>query len=183
MKTYVCAKGRMYALMAALFAIVLLVSCHKDDDLILRDMAPVMADVFIQDATGNNLLDPDFEGNIRGKKITAEYNGEEYVLNWEEANKTRYYMPHFTGLTLQSGYTQVGDRVELDPSKSYLSFGEFDGEENQDISLTLKIEGYPMSWNIDVIHRVTWKNNKPKVTNSALLNGKEVGYNNIIITL
>ncbi|MDE6410584.1 MAG: hypothetical protein K2K81_10150 [Muribaculaceae bacterium] len=168
-----------------LVPIFLLCSCgdDDDDDDIIWDMAPVNVVVNIQDAAGNNLLSPSVPGNLQGKKIVAEYQGEEYELNWDASDRTRYYMPFFSGLTLQSGYTLSGDHLVPDQNKNYLSFGEFDGADNQDISISLHIEGYTDSWDITVSHRIKWKGNTPHVTNTATLNGKNIPYDKIIITL
>ena len=165
-----------------LVPIFLLCSCGDDDD-IIWDMAPVNVMVNIQDTNGNNLLSPSVPGNLQGKKIVADYQGQEYELNWDASDRTRYYMPIFSGLKLQSGYTLSGDYFVPDQNKIYLSFGEFDGEDNQDISISLYIEGYSNTWNISVSHRIKWKGNTPLVTNTATLNGENIPYDKIIITL
>lgn len=175
-------------LFAALTAVILLLlpSCGKedeDDDIIEWDIYPVVAQMHIVDASGNNLLDPSVAGNLFGKKIVAEYDGKEYELVWKQTDKTKAYMPQFTGLTIKYEYVEVGDKFEQDPAKAYLAFGEFDGAVNQDISLTLRIEGYAETWDIDMTHRIKWKGNSPEITNSALLNGIEVPYDKITITL
>lgn len=160
-----------------------LLLCSCDNEEMIWDMAPVNVTIHIQDADGNNLLSPSVSGNLQGKKIIAEYKGEEYELNWDATDKTRYYLPFFSGLTLQSGYTQSGDYWEADQNKNYLSFGGFDGEENQDISISLHIEGYSDPWNISVSHHVKWEGGSPRVTNTAALNGRKTPYDNIIIIL
>lgn len=60
-----------------LVPIFLLCSCGDDDD-IIWDMVPVNVMVNIQDTNGNNLLSPSVTGNLQGKKIVAEYQGQEY---------------------------------------------------------------------------------------------------------
>lgn len=168
-----------------LVPILLLCSCRDDGDdgNIIRDMQPVNVMVHIQDASGNNLLSPSVTGNLEGKEIVAIYEGQEYELNWEATNQTRYYMPHFSGLTLRSGYIQSGDSFVPDQSKNYLSFGEFDGAAHQDISISLYIEGYPDPWDISVSHQIKWNGNRPKVTNTATLNGNNTPYDDITIIL
>lgn len=165
-----------------LIPIFSLCSCGDDDD-IIWDMAPVDVMINIQDAIGNNLLSPSVAGNLQGKKIVAEYQGQEYELNWYSSDRSRYYMPFFSGLTLHTGYIQSGDQLIPDQNKNYLSFGEFDGADNQDISISLHIEGYSNTWNISVSHRIKWKGNTPHVNNTATLNGKNIPYDKIIITL
>lgn len=146
-------------------------------------MCPVDITIKIKDANGNNLLSPSVPGNLRGKKIVAEYQGQEYELNWDEPYPSRYYRPFFYGLTLGRGYTQTENDSYLDDNKSYLFFGEFDGVGDQDISISLYIEGYPDPWNISVTHRVKWKRNTPHVTNTATFNGKNISYGTITIVL
>ena len=164
-------------------SILLLFSCCNNNDDIIWDMCPVDITIKIKDANGNNLLSPSVPGNIRGKKIVAEYQGQEYELNWDEPYPSRYYRPFFYGLTLGRGYTQTQNDSYLDDNKSYLFFGEFDGVGDQDISISLYIEGYPDPWNISVTHRVKWKRNTPHVTNTATFNGKNISYGTITIVL
>ncbi|MDE7441822.1 MAG: hypothetical protein K2M69_06635 [Muribaculaceae bacterium] len=73
--------------------------------------------------------------------------------------------------------------TEDSQNKNYLSFGEFDGADNQDISISLHIEGYSNTWNISVSHRIKWKGDTPHVTNTATLNGENIPYDKITITL
>ena len=174
----------LFRLLILMVPILLLCACGEDkEEEPIWDMAPVNVMIHIRDNNGNNLLSPDVSGNLHGKKIVAEYHGKEYELNWDATNGTRYYMPFFSGLTLQTGYTQSGDNLEPDQNKNYLSFGEFDGAENQDISISLNIEGYSDPWVISVSHSIKWKGHSPLITNIATLNGRDVSYEQIIIVL
>ena len=177
-------KPSFLRILTLIVPILLLCSCGDDEeDELIWDMAPVNVMIHIQDNDGNNLLSPSVSGNLQGKKIVAEYQGEEYELNWNASKGTRFYMPFFSGLTLQAGYTQSGDHFEPDQNKNYLSFGEFDGAQNQDITISLNIDGYPDPWVISVAHRIKWKGNTPQVTNTTSLNGKVMPYDEIIIVL
>ena len=177
-------KPSFLRILTLIVPILLLCSCGDDEEEeLIWDMAPVNVMIHIQDSKGNNLLSPSVSGNLQGKKIVAEYQDEKYELNWNASKGTRFYMPFFSGLTLQAGYTQSGDHFEPDQNKNYLSFGEFDGAENQDISISLNIDGYPDPWVISVSHSIQWKGNTPQVTNTASLNGKVTPYDEIIIIL
>ncbi|MDE5869985.1 MAG: hypothetical protein K2H18_07110 [Muribaculaceae bacterium] len=171
------------SILIALLPLMWLTSCNNEDDVIIWDMYPVNVMIHIQDADGNNLLSPNFNGNILGKKIVAIYQGKEYELEWDNNNKTRYYAPSFTGLTLKQGYSETEEGYEPDPNKQYLNFGEFDGAENQNITLLLRIEDVSENWDISVRHNIKWKGNTPKVTNTATLNGEKVSYDNITIII
>ena len=177
-------KPSFLRILILIIPILLLCSCGNDEEEeLIWDMAPVNVMIHIQDSKGNNLLSPSVSGNLQGKKIVAEYQDEKYELNWNASKGTRFYMPFFSGLTLQAGYTQSGDHFEPDQNKNYLSFGEFDGAQNQDITISLTIDGYPDPWVISVSHSIKWKGNTPLVTNTATLNGTPMSYDKIIIVL
>ena len=177
-------KPSFLRILILIIPILLLCSCGNDEEEeLIWDMAPVNVMIHIQDSNGHNLLSPSVSGNLQGKKIVAEYQDEKYELNWNASKGTRFYMPFFSGLTLQAGYTQSGDHFEPDQNKNYLSFGEFDGAENQDISISLNIDGYPDPWVISVSHSIKWKGNTQLVTNTATLNGNPMSYDKIIIVL
>lgn len=86
-------------ILALLVPCLSLTSCSDDDD-IIWDFLPVEVNVHIQDTDGNNLLSPLVSGNLQGKKIVSNYEGQEYELNWDPTDRSRYYMPAFSGLTL-----------------------------------------------------------------------------------
>lgn len=52
------------------------------------DIVPGTISIIVKNATGDNLLDPDFEGNILDNEIYVEYDGETYTLD-ENAVETR----------------------------------------------------------------------------------------------
>lgn len=156
-------------------------SGHHDD--LIYDFWPVEINIRIQDDAGQNLLSPFIPGNLQGRKITAEYQGQMFELDWDAEDNTRYYMPRFSGLTLNAEYKETENAFITDPSTNYLSFGEFDGAENQEITILLHIEGYSRSWKITRKHVVKWNGDHPQVTNSATINYKPVQYDDIIIKL
>ncbi|MDE6418437.1 MAG: hypothetical protein K2K49_04435 [Duncaniella sp.] len=178
MKTFLLPSRAVLMLITALLPMILFCSC-KDEPGMIWDFYPVTASINIKNIHGENLLLPTANGSLYGKKITVEYDGQEYELDWEAERGSRYYLPHFTGLTLINGGQFSADE-EWVPNP-YLSFGEFDGEDDQNITFKFWIEGYDTVWTINVVHTVKWKGNKPKVTNKYFRNGKEV--KSIVITL
>lgn len=180
MKTFLLPSRAVLMLITALLPVILFCSCKNEyDPDIIWDMNPVAANIHVQNIYKQNLLEPSARGSLYGKKITAEYNGQEYELNWDGEEGSRVVLAIFEGLTLKYGYryTEETGMIEY----PYISFGDFAGENNHDITLKLRIEGYDTAWTINVTHKIKWKGNKPDVTNKYTLNGKEV--NKIVITL
>ncbi len=71
--------------------------------------------MFVNNSAGENLLDPATEGNIPGRDIKVEYNGE----IWPLAARTRYYPPQWNGLRIEPLNPYKDD------SPTVLKFGEF----------------------------------------------------------
>jgi len=88
------------------------------------DFAPFLVTVHVTDEAGHDRLNPDSEYFI-GENITAVYEGQDYPVQ-KMIPGTKTYLPRFFGLEWrmdrQYGY--------------YLCFGEFDGAESQDVSVT-----------------------------------------------
>lgn len=63
--------------------LVMLLPLGCGDDDVVWDIAPVVVYVDVTDASGNNLLDRDVQGNIVGEAMTIEYQGEAYGVQWE----------------------------------------------------------------------------------------------------
>lgn len=161
----------LIAAFAAAILLSVLPSCH--DDLVITDFYPIEANFWIRDASGNNLLDPSVPGNLVGKRIFAEYEGHEYELEWDKP-ESRAIPADFTGLTLNHAGMMTDEGYRPDPGRPFLSFGEFDGNDNLDISLTLHIEGYSETWKFEMTRRVTWKKQRAIVADAIYLNGAEV---------
>lgn len=90
------------------------------------DWNPVVISLHVEDAEGHNRLDPTSDYFI-GENISAIYEGQVYPVEIIGGPDTKTYMPRFFGL-------------ELRPDRMfgwYLTFGEFEGSESQDISVTL----------------------------------------------
>ncbi len=166
-----------------LLPFITLIACNKDDDFVIWDISGVEAYIIIQNAEGQNLLTPDLPGSLYDTDISVEYNDEIYDAVWNRENLSRYYLAQFHGLTFNKGYSLIDDKVVDDPTKDYLSFGEFAGDTNQDLSFELKIKDYPDTYRVRIVHTFTWKKNEPKSDTRIYLNGERIEGRIIRITL
>ena len=126
-----------------------LTSCG-DDDVPLVDVPPVDFMIEIVDAQGNNLLDPDFAGNILDKGLEMEYNGETYeaVINPESnapvAFMSRAYLPVFYGLQVYEETPGNADWI--------MSFGEFEVVVQQaEYQCTLLVKDLGLAYNLKAV--------------------------------
>ena len=144
-----------------LAAIVVMCGCRADMEV---DWYPVDIMIYVQDADGNDLLNPDNE-NFLGTKVEAEWLDKRYTYTHPQ---TRAYMPMWNGLTLQRN----------NKGRYYLKLGELAGNEEYDDNLTLR---WP-DGSQDVIH---YKNRVNHITVDAtrtfLLNGEKCD-NPVVIT-
>lgn len=135
------------------------------DDLIW-DFAPIVLYISVQDAQGNDLLNPLTKGSIANQGIKAIYKGETYEKDAPLNERTRAYMAYFTGL--QTEVSKDG--------KYYLTFGEFNGDH------TFDNEKVEIDWNdgkepsvITFSSKLTWKSKKePVFDRKFCLNGQEI---------
>lgn len=138
---------------------------NEEDDLIW-DFAPIVLYISVQDAQGNDLLNPLTKGSIAYQGIKAIYKGETYEKDAPLNERTRAYMAHFTGL--QTWIDKDG--------KYYLTFGEFNGDH------TFDNEKVEIDWNdgkersvITFSSKLTWKSkNEPVFDRKFCLNGQEI---------
>jgi hypothetical protein len=77
--------------------------------------------MILVDSDGNNLLDPDYAGNILDRNITATYKGKTYSVNDATEAGTRAYPPKWYGLRFGVFYGYSGDK-----GTPALLFGEFE---------------------------------------------------------
>lgn len=126
------------------------------------DFYPVMVSVYVADADGHDRLDPDSEYFI-GENITAVYEGQTYplqVMFAREAADTKVYNAQFFGLQWRKDH-RLG---------YYLCFGEFDGSESQDVSVTFV---WPDGTS-DTVHTTHTCFTPLAIVNNWHLNGKKV---------
>lgn len=136
----------------------------NEDDLIW-DFAPIVLYISVQDAQGNDLLNPLTKGSIANQGIKAIYKGQTYEKD-VPVERTRAYMAYFAGL--QTEINKDG--------KYYLTFGEFNGDR------TFDNEKVEIDWNdgkeksvITFSSKLTWKSKKEPVFNRKFcLDGEEI---------
>lgn len=152
--------------------------CNNDD--VIWDIYPANIIVKIVDEEGQNLLDPDVEGNRVGCPMSMTYDGETYSAIWdrEELNReSRYYMASFRGLIWE------GILDSSSPASHKLSFGEFQGDTDHTIDATFTVEGTGKVYVIRYEHKFKWKGKKPYSDDHIYLDGKKYDGNTIEITL
>ncbi|MDL2320574.1 hypothetical protein LJC45_05535 [Alistipes sp. OttesenSCG-928-B03] len=171
-------KKHLYFL-ASLF--VVLTSAGCDDGIapnngncdMIWDFAPMELMWRISDTDGNNLLDPDFDGNILDRDIVVKYkygNDTEHHMQpiaQEPDDATRAYMPYWSGLRVRP--VQFTDHTEL-----LLVLGEFVPIENhRGTKLTIDW-GDGTSDEVKFDFYVTGTNCDPDVTRRLWVNGEEL---------
>lgn len=149
-------------------------ACDNDDNggndngMLFWDFAPIVLQISVQDAQGNDLLNPEMEGFIGNKGIKAIYRGKTFekdsVVIPKKIAVTRAYLPHFKGLQTWKN----------DKGRYFLTFGEFAGDDN------FNNEQVKIDWSdgtSDVFsfsNHLQWKSNKePEITRSFFLNGEK----------
>ncbi len=95
-------------------------ACDDNDDKIW-DIYPIVLSISVQDAQGNDLLNPETPGSIAHRGIKAVYRGKTYQKD-SIAKYTKAYLAFFYGV-----YTCKNDQGNY-----YLAVGEFDGADTFD---------------------------------------------------
>jgi hypothetical protein len=158
-------KKKTNILLLTLFALsgITLTSCEENW---LHDVIPFDINIIVEDANGNNLLNPEFEENIIDK-ITITYNDETYKIEKDKENvATRALPSKFYGLRhFCSG-----------SGRHFMTFGNFVGECNY------KNEKITIHWGNGTSDEVTFTNkvkggsHTPKldITRTIKLNGQKI---------
>lgn len=156
----------LYLLFITLLCVAGFTACDDSgsDDMIW-DFAPIELHIAVQDAQGNDLLNPETPGNIAKQGIKAIYNGKIYEKD-VPISQTKAYLAHFNGL----------QTMKFETGKYFLTFGEFNGDD------TFDNEKVIIDWNDgtqDVItfsSKLIWKSkNKTVFDRKFCLNGKDNG--------
>ena len=155
-------------------------SSSDDDDDIIWDIAPVVVYADVIDAAGNNLLNPDVQGNIVGETMTIEYHGDAYGVQWETLwpGYTRAYFARFYGML-----HHPADRYKPASAQNpwILEIGELPGDDDYDITLPLKYKD--QEFDIRVVNSFKWVNDCPDRTTQVYLDGKKCETQRITIVL
>jgi hypothetical protein len=163
-------------------SLLLLAACNSNiniqDDRIWDFSNPDVV-FFIRNAAGENLLDPNVEGNILDNEITVEYDDQIYGLNGAgtRANKDVWY-----GLRVEP-YSDVLDDTPV------LKFGEFRTSTHSDF----RGEAFTLNWGDGTSDEVkfdlyvTWKGlgnkREPTVHKKIWLNGKLQSDDSLTVTI
>ena len=123
------------------------------------DFYPVVVTVYVTDEAGHDRLDPGSEYFI-GENIRAVYNGNVYPVEIM-VPPTKTYAAEFFGLRLRQNWSY---------NDYYLAFGEFDGADDQDITVTLV---WPDGTS-DTIHTTHTRFTPLAIVNTWHLNGEKV---------
>lgn len=134
----------------------------EGDDMIW-DFAPIVLYISVQDADGNDLLNPETPGNIANQGIKAIYKDNIYEKD-APINSTKAYLARFMGL----------QTIKSKEGVYFLTFGEFQGEK------TFENEQVTIDWNdgtkdiLTFSSKLSWKSKKePVFDRKFCLNGKE----------
>ncbi len=165
--------GNLFML-AALLPMLMLTGCKSDDDdVLIWDIYPITMYVYIADADGNNLLDPEVEGNIVDQPMTVEYKGMSYDVQWKtlwpDHSDTRAYLARFHGALHHPA--DVYNPASAD-NPWVLEIGELPGDEDYDETILLKYKN--KVFNIRVVNKFTWTKGKPNVDAVVYLNGQRL---------
>lgn len=123
-------KKRVNTLFLTLFTLssIIFTSCEESGNYIY-DIPPFDINIIIENSNGNNLLDPEYEGNIIDN-LTLTYNDEVYKIDTEDFDISTRALPSiFHGLRL----------LRDDNGRHFITFGNFDGEtdfNNEKISIS-----------------------------------------------
>lgn len=143
------------------------------DDNETWDIYPSSVHIELMDASGNNLLDLEVNGNLVGESMRIEWNEKAYDAIWEKDDlkiQTRALMTYFYG-TIWSG---IWSNSHYD-----LYFGEFSGTSTQDLKLTFGIAKLNIEYDFEFSHRLVWKNKEPHFDDHITYNGKQIEGNTL----
>jgi len=157
----------LFATLLLCLSVLCLTACNSnnedENDHLIWDFTPIILGISVQDAAGNDLLNPDTEGSIAYQGIKAIYKGEVYEKD-DDTVETRAYSAHFKGLQ-----TIVNNKGIY-----YLTFGEFNGDD------TFVDELVSIDWNDNTIDtlsfssKLSWKSQKePVIDREFFLNGEK----------
>lgn len=135
---------------------------------------------YVKDAQGNDLLDPDFEGNILGQDIKAIYNEQSYPRYknpgldlWEDATRETRPLPF--GL-------RWGQKPYEEDAPYCLVFGEFAPEGYRNTLFTLDW-GDGTATKLELNCYTTWQGWSPTVTHTLKVDGTDQKTDwNVILT-
>lgn len=176
----------------AMICSITYVSCdnNENEDMVFGDFNPLNIDIMIVDEEGTNLLDPTVEGNWMDQPFQMTCLKDTYETSWigdpilNIPPPSRLYVAYFHGLRCeQISVFENNDRVYYE-NKYKLVFGEFQGDEHQDLSMTFHVPYIETTYNIKVEYRFYLENYYDAYhTTRIWVDGKEVDSRPIKIVL
>lgn len=163
---------KFFSVLMFLALLLPLSSCDNDPaDFPIYDFSPVELYIAISDGQGNQLLAPEYAGNIVGSAITISEGSKVYEVDWTAHDRqSRDYLPDFYG-------AQYRPVIKWDGHQPYESdewrihFGELDGGDDYD--RTFKVTVQDKSFELRVTNSLTWKKDKPIIERHFYLDGNE----------
>lgn len=160
-------------MLASMLAVVVLAGCSSSDEPeegVVWDISPVTVLVDVVDADGNDLLNPEVEGNIVDGAASVDYKGQTYPVSW----RTPYYGYEGTRAyraTFQGALHHPVDRFKPVSAQNpwILEIGELAGDENYDVTMQLKIS--EKTYSIRVVNEFSWKKHNPRIETTVYLDG------------
>lgn len=125
---------------------------------------------YVEDALGNDLLDPDYEGNILGQDIKVTYNDVTYPRYKNPGLGLREDTTRET-LPLQFGL-RWGQKSNEEDAPYCLAFGEFAPEGYRNTTFTLDW-GDDTSTKLELNCYLTWSGWSPTVTRTLKVDGTD----------
>ena len=160
-----------FVLCQALFS-----SCSENEenpDDIIWDFAPINFTLSVQDEQGNDLLNPQTEGNILNQDIKAIYQEKTYRMDELAMPVTKAYMAILYGLR----------HVEAEDGRWLLRFGELQGERTYDNETITLDWGDGTSDVITFSSRLTWNSPEdPEFDRHFYLNGVKQESSSFVLT-
>ena len=87
----------LYGMLLLFLSATCFTACSDDEDeYLIWDFYPIILQIAVQDAQGNDLLNPETPGSIANSGIKAIYKGVTYEKD-SVMNPTKAYMAHFGG--------------------------------------------------------------------------------------
>lgn len=141
------------------------------EDGMIWDIMPIAVKIVLMDEEGNNMLDPAVEGNWVGEEMLLICNDKAYDIDWDyngNNSESRAIMEYFYGFIWTGGIPWV------DTKNSCLSFGEFNGGSNRDLSLTFAITAMNCVFDFKFSHRCFWKDHEPHFDDHIIYAEKDI---------
>lgn len=169
--------NHVLSILALLFGLFGFMSCSEaeqepdgPEEGVIWDIAPICVNIQLVDDEGNNLLDPETEGNWVGEELYIGYKDEAYYTDWEYQGMesgSRALPIHFRGLIWTGGLPGA------DTKKSSLKFGEFSGTGQYEMSMVFAATSINTVFEFKFTHSLVWKDHKPHFYDHIIYNGKD----------